>query len=126
MSKRYASHYLLLPGCGYIRQQVVEFSSKGRVARIFPMEEESEAVEWHPGVIALLPEWPEEVSREEEANQLFTLPCLQGEAALTGVARWLQEAAIAGCLFIPYLFYPFDFTSGRPADGTRRRPLPWR
>ena len=75
--KRFASHYLLIPDIGFIKQQVVEINDEGIVQNIFPLTEEIESVEWMPGVIVLL----------------------------------------------PYLFYPFDFISMQPVDGTRHRLL---
>ena len=56
--KRFASHYLFLPGYGYLKQYVVEVD-QGYAVRIFPLKEEVEDVEWLPGVIALFPEGPD-------------------------------------------------------------------
>ncbi len=58
--KRFASHYLFLPGYGYLRQYAVEVDD-GCAVRIFPLEGEAENVEWFPGVIALFPEGPDGV-----------------------------------------------------------------
>ena len=55
MMKRFASHYLLIPGVGFVKQQVVEISDEGVAQNIFPLTEEVESVEWLPGVIVLLP-----------------------------------------------------------------------
>lgn len=55
MTKRYASHYVFLPEAGYLRQHVVEVED-GYVVRVFPLEGETEDVEWLPGVISLFPE----------------------------------------------------------------------
>ena len=52
--KRYASHFLFLPGHGYLKQYVVEIGEGQCVSRIFPLTEEVENTEWLPGVIALL------------------------------------------------------------------------
>ena len=54
--KRFASHYLLIPAVGYMKQQVVEITDEGVVRGVFPLTEEIESVEWMPGVIALLSE----------------------------------------------------------------------
>ena len=51
--KRFASHYLLIPDIGFIKQQVVEINDEGIVQNIFPLTEEIESVEWMPGVIVL-------------------------------------------------------------------------
>ena len=54
--KRFASHYLLIPAVGFMKQQVVEITGEGIVRDVFPLTEEIESVEWMPGVIALLSE----------------------------------------------------------------------
>ena len=47
--KRFASHYLLIPAVGYMKQQVVEITDEGVVRGVFPLTEEIESVEWMPG-----------------------------------------------------------------------------
>lgn len=54
--KCFASHYLLIPAVGYMKQQVVEITDEGVVRGVFPLTEEIESVEWMPGVIVLLSE----------------------------------------------------------------------
>ena len=53
--KRYASHFIFIPGYGYLKQYVVEVE-KGCAVSVFPLTEEIEGVEWFPGVIALFTE----------------------------------------------------------------------
>lgn len=53
MVKRFASHFIFLPGHGYLKQYVVGVE-EGQVVSAFPLTEEIEGVEWFPGVIALL------------------------------------------------------------------------
>ena len=53
--KRYASHFIFIPGYGYLKQYVVEVK-QGSAVSVFPLTEEIEGVEWFPGVIALLDE----------------------------------------------------------------------
>ena len=53
MIKRFASHFIFLPGYGYLKQYVVGVE-EGRVVSVFPLTEEIEGVEWFPGVIVLL------------------------------------------------------------------------
>lgn len=117
--KRYASHFLFLPGYGYLKRYVVEMDEERHVTRIFPLTEEVEDTEWLPGVIALLPagnvtspDWLETGNGaspfEEERSLLTTPPPGIGE----GIARLL-----------PWLFSPFDFTLMQPVAGTRRRLL---
>ena len=59
--KRYASHFLFLPGHGYLKQYVVEIGEGQCVSRIFPLTEEVENTEWLPGVIALLTRWKQTI-----------------------------------------------------------------
>lgn len=106
--KRFASHYLLIPEIGFIKQQVVEINDEGVVQNIFPLTEEIESVEWMPGVIVLFP-----VSRMEEIAANQPSHCL---GKVDEFQR--QEEAL-----LPYLFYPFDFISMQPVDGTRHRLL---
>lgn len=53
--KRHAAHYVYHPEKGYLKQHVVEVE-RGIVLRMYPLTEEIEDVEWHPGVIVLVPE----------------------------------------------------------------------
>ena len=53
MIKRFASHFIFLPGHGYLKQYVVGVE-EGQVVSAFSLTEEIEGVEWFPGVIALL------------------------------------------------------------------------
>ena len=39
--KRFASHYLLIPAVGYMKQQVVEITDEGVVRGVFPLTEET-------------------------------------------------------------------------------------
>ena len=115
--KRFASHYLLIPAVGYMKQQVVEITDEGVVRGVFPLTEEIESVEWMPGVIVLLSE-----SQMEEIKNtgmiLKNIPVFQ--INLPSVSN---QAEKKGEALFPYLFYPFDFTSMQPVDGTRHRLL---
>ena len=126
--KRFASHYLLIPAVGYMKQQVVEISDEGVAQNIFPLTEEVESVEWLPGVIVLLP-----VHQMEEIKNtgmiLKNIPVFQinfpsvSNQSSQCFNEYLQEAEKKGEALFPYLFYPFDFTSMQPVDGTRHRLL---
>lgn len=48
--RRYASHYLYVPGCGYLKNQVVELE-QGRIVRYRSFEDEEAGTEWLPGVL---------------------------------------------------------------------------
>ena len=84
--KRYASHFLFLPGHGYLKQYVVEIGEGQCVSRIFPLTEDTCC-----NILTAIPP----VIEEE-------LPYL-----------------------IPWLFFPFDFTTMQPGAGTQRKLLLW-
>ena len=112
--KRYASHFIFIPGYGYLKQYVVEVK-QGSAVSVFPLTEEIEGVEWFPGVIALL---DERDSSSAESHGIFQ----KQKDILTEVPEsFCKEKLLSG--LIPYLFYPFDFTTMPPADGTRHRQL---
>lgn len=101
--KRFSSHYLWAQHTGLQKQFVVEVS-EGCVTRLFPLTEELESVEWHPGIIFLLPE--KEISLDD-LKQAMQLPNLNNK----------RQPLYA------HLFYPFDFTSMQPVAGTQHRLL---
>ena len=126
--KRFASHYLFMPDVGFIKQQVVEITDEGVVRDTFPLTEEIESVEWMPGVIVLLP-----VDQLEEIKNtgmiLKNIPVFQINPSniLNQSSRCfeesLKELKEKGEVLFPVLFYPFDFISMQPVDGTRHRLL---
>lgn len=107
--KRYASHFLFLPGYGYLKQYAAEMK-EGCVVGIFPLSEEIENTEWMPGVIALLrsEQVGETALFEESAPLLSSVP--------SDIERQLSDLT-------PYLFSPFDFTTMQPVSETRHRLL---
>lgn len=122
--KRYAAHYLLLPGHGFLRQVAV--SVEEGVARLFRWDREVENVEWLPGVLLC--------SSQDVSIDMFRSMCRDARS----VSSSLPEASFFGdshssenegvVLSLPssvclYHFYPFDFTTMIPVDGTRRRRL---
>ena len=126
--KRFASHYLFMPDVGFMKQQVVEITDEGVVRGVFPLTEEIESVEWMPGVIVLLSE-----SQMEEIKNtgmiLKNIPVFQINPSniLNQSSRCfeesLKELKEKGEVLFPVLFYPFDFISMQPVDGTRHRLL---
>lgn len=125
--KRFASHYLLIPAVGYMKQQVVEITDEGVVRGVFPLTEEIESVEWMPGVIVLLSESQmEEIKHWDDFKNIpvfqINLPSVSNQSSQC-FNEYLQEAEKKGEALFPYLFYPFDFTSMQPVDGTRHRLL---
>ena len=126
--KRFASHYLFMPDVGFIKQQVVEITDEGVVRDTFPLTEEIESVEWMPGVIVLLPaDQLEEI--KITGMILKNIPVFQINPSniLNQSSRCfeesLKELKEKGEVLFPVLFYPFDFISMQPVDGTRHRLL---
>ena len=126
--KRFASHYLFMPDVGFIKQQVVEITDEGVVRDTFPLTEEIESVEWMPGVIVLLPaDQLEEI--KNTGMILKNIPVFQINPSniLNQSSRCfeesLKELKEKGEVLVPVLFYPFDFISMQPVDGTRHRLL---
>jgi hypothetical protein len=110
--KRYASHYLLLPKYGFLKQYVIEM--KGReVLRIFLLPEEMENVEWYPGIILLS-------EKEEDRDGIILLFQIQ-YSLLNGIPDAFQTNS---CIErIAYLLYPFDFERMTIAGTTGIRKL---
>ena len=126
--KRFASHYLFMPDVGFIKQQVVEITDEGVVRDTFPLTEEIESVELMPGVIVLLPaDQLEEI--KNTGMILKNIPVFQINPSniLNQSSRCfeesLKELKEKGEVLFPVLFYPFDFISMQPVDGTRHRLL---
>ena len=126
--KRFASHYLFMPDVGFIKQQVVEITDEGVVRDTFPLTEEIESVEWMPGVIVLLP--ADQLEEIKNTGMILknipvfqiNLPSVSNQSSQC-LMEYLHEAEKKGEALFPYLFYPFDFTSMQPVDGTRHRLL---
>lgn len=117
--KRFASHYLLIPNVGLAKQQVVEVNDAGAVQNLFPLTEEIESVEWMPGVIVLLSAKQYLLSDTEYTFFSRITPC----GPYLNLSKYLHELEEQGEILLPYLFYPFDFISMQPVDGTRHRLL---
>ena len=113
--KRYASHYIYVPGIGFLKQYVVELC-EGQVVSLFPLTEEIESVEWLPGVILLSAEQHigKNVKELNAADKCSTL--------LHSISSMIEADIVASGL-TPYLLYPFDFTAMQPVAGTRHRQL---
>ena len=114
MIKRFASHFIFLPGYGYLKQYVVGVE-EGRVVSVFPLTEEIEGVEWFPGVIVLL-------NNEEDISEGYSGIFQKSSEVLEERPEvFCQETFPSG--ISAYLFYPFDFTTMQPVGGTQHRPL---
>lgn len=131
--KRFASHYLLLPDVGYVKQQVVEITDGGAVQRLFALTEEVESVEWMPGVIVLfsttrIKEFENNEGKPKvdsiEIPSLFQkkLPIIS-DCSPCCLNSFLVEVQKKGEALFPCLLYPFDFTSMKPVGGTQHKLL---
>ena len=107
--RRIASHYIYLPGHGYLKRYAVELSGE-KVKRLVPCLVEEAFTEWLPGVLMLhsTPHWQAE---ELHPHLLDKLPDHFSEEQLAGASWKLTH------------LYPFDFTSLKPADETQHRQL---
>lgn len=112
--KRYASHFLFLPGHGYLRRYAIEME-EGVVVRLFPLTEEVENTEWMPGVIALLSSAETRLKKEDSE------PIFKGCRNLLGALPPDMEGTLP--FLTPYLYFPFCFTTMQPVAGTQRRRL---
>ena len=122
--KRFASHYLLIPDVGFMKQQVVEINDEGIAQGVFPLTEEIESVEWMPGVIVLLSARQYNLSGTDCTDYTvfsYFKPC--NPCLINSLNEHLHEMEKRGEALLPYLFYPFDFISMQPVDGTRHRLL---
>ncbi len=127
--RRYAAHCLFLPGAGFVKNHVVEVSASGVVRGVTPLEGEAESVEWRPGVIALL-----SAEERERGDGIFRRPSSAADGRSVPVSPSTANGYAEASAFLsafssrvregqelsPCLFYPFDFISMRPVDGTRR------
>ena len=114
MIKRFASHFIFLPGYGYLKQYVVGVE-EGQVVSAFPLTEEIEGVEWFPGVIALL-------NNEEDISKGYSGIFQESNEVLEELPEvFCQETFPSG--INAYLLYPFNFTTMLPVGGTRHRLL---
>lgn len=111
--KRFAAHFIFLPGHGYLKQHVVEVV-EGQAISVFPLTEEIESAEWLPGVIALL--------SENETTEGCYAEFKRHPEILNGLPLTFRKEVFPSGL-MPYLFYPFDFTAMQPADGIRHKLL---
>ena len=100
--KRYASHFLFLPGHGCLKQYVVEMDEGQGASRVFPLTEEVENTEWLPGVIVLLPF--EEAHLGQETVGLSFDKC---HNILTAVPPGIEEETrlIGSLVIFPFRFY---------------------
>lgn len=134
--KRFAAHYLFLPNAGFIKHCGIELSATGGVKRIFPLAEEVESVEWHPGVIVLISRKDAEYMKINNAMfeknialfitnhpNAFKKLWDDCEDKLNEISNSLSAVKNDIDTLIPYLLYPFDFTSMQLVAETRHKQL---
>ena len=133
--KRFAAHYLFLPEGRFLKQHGVEVTVDGAVSKVFSLTEEIEDVEWHPGVIALLP--TKEIERSTIYVSIFEINAMNSNNQCEELKNHhIDSQQIPSCFtevfseyinrevsLFSYLFYPFDFISMQPVDETRHKLL---
>lgn len=122
--RRFASHYIYIPSCGFLKQFIVELTEEGYVSSLHKFVEEAESIIWTPGVIGLFHQQTlrrgnsVEINKEEIYNKLISeSSSLQTElpTEYTGNIDCLQLNAIR--------FYPFDYTFMKPTIDTQLQVL---
>ena len=107
--KRFAAHYLFVPGSGFLKQYAIEIEG-GYICHIFPCSEEIESVEWFPGVILLTPQ------EESDINTLFNFTNIEKQSI------YIPKVTI-DMKWRAYLLYPFNFVTMQPVAETLHRQL---
>ena len=107
--KRFAAHYLFVPGSGFLKQYAIEIEG-GYICHIFPFSEEIESVEWFPGVILLTPQ------EESDINTLFNFTNIEKQSI------YIPKVTI-DMKWRAYLLYPFNFVTMQPVAETLLRQL---
>ena len=111
MIKRFASHFIFLPGHGYLKQYVVGVE-EGQVVSAFSLTDS-----WHTHRICNAnPKNKEDIS--EGYSGIFQK---SNEVLQELPEVFCQETFPSG--INAYLLYPFDFTTMLPVGGTRHRLL---
>lgn len=133
--KRYASHFLFLPGYGYYKQYVIE-TEDGCVVRMFPLTEEIENVEWLPGAIILLNEEElkelnkksTDISSQKNCSKIPEELLMNSERIIVKFRKNLLTIlppSIDGALRLyPVYFSKFDISTLLPVAGTPHKLLP--
>lgn len=101
--KRFASHYLYLPGYGFLKQYVIEVKSSGEINRFFPLIDEMASIEWMPGVLIVSSDSTIKENCFDISDILEELP-----------GNFLSE--ITGKKILLFRIYPFDFVNMKPIN----------
>ena len=107
--KRFASHYLFLPEHGWMKQMVVEIENDN-VSRIFPLSEESERVQWMPGVSVLLSDADVTKDFNREAMLADKITPLLAETKIVDYIASDMNEVIMQKKWVVFRLFPFDFT----------------
>ena len=107
--KRFAAHYLFVPGSGFLKQYAIEIEG-GYICHIFPFSEEIESVECFPGVILMNTQY------ESDINTFFIFNNIVKESI------YIPKVTI-DMKWRAYLLYPFNFVTMQPVAETLHRQL---
>lgn len=128
--KRFAAHYLLIQEIGYTKQIAIEVDSNGVCSAVFPLTDEQENVEWHPGVIVLVhhqlfinKESKEASSTIEAASLLSSDNTIYSCSRIEDFDCLKKAFEQSEGPYIAYLLYPFNFTQMQPVAETRHKQL---
>lgn len=107
--KRFASHLLLLPSRKLLKLHVVEIEN-GCVVRIFPLSEESECVQWMPGICVLLPKEEGDVYCKQPSLLMSEECSLLNNLTLTSNNFAIDvNPELRTMHWCAYRLFPFDF-----------------
>jgi hypothetical protein len=116
--KRFASHYLFLPEHGWMKQMVVEIENDN-VSRIFPLSEESERVQWMPGVSVLLSDTDVTKDFDREAMLADKIRPLLAETKIVDYIASDMNEVIMQKKWVVFRLFPFDFIDMQPYSATK-------
>lgn len=124
--KNFAAHYIYIPDGGFFKQSGVSIDDTGRVVSVFALDDEVESVEWHPGVIVVLPASPN-INNDETliavVSSLFTHQKAVFSHLTDSNKEMVDRLILNDQTMVAYLFFPFDFTSMKLDGETRHRQL---
>lgn len=121
--KRFASHYLYLPSCGFLKQYVVEFGMNDYIAALYPLKEEVESTSWVSGVIILLPQVFLDEKVENEKSTGWLKDIFDSNNMLNELPDEYNKRSLISSKLLPFRLYPFDYERMQPKENTTIQPL---